>query len=435
MTRALIITPLRPPDPTRDHHGVYQRLRLFVQALRQVHDRVDMVHFVPSDRLGNAAEHQATEASGRFWGSAVGVRLLPLDQHPRTMWQAGLALLGLRYRGDYRPFLGPAPIAGLKALMKERPDVVFAHRLSIMEALGKVDDPLPPIFFDLDDVEHLVKLRAAANALRRSSRLQLRLESKALADAERRAIAAARLSFICSQSDRTRLDTAGFDTRTVAVVPNAVVMPAIMPRACDEPHALFLGNYGHPPNAEAAERLITVIWPLVRAALPTARLIIAGAQPEMIPSHREEPDGVEFTGLVEDLDALYARTRIVCCPLLNGGGTRLKLIEAASRGVPIAATHVAAEGLALRDGRDILLRDDDMGLAQACLALLTDDDLAASQAEAAFRTVSQLYQPPRIQNLILAAMSKALIVPHAPPHIDGGVRSPIRHLSADEVQL
>jgi glycosyltransferase involved in cell wall biosynthesis len=60
---------------------------------------------------------------------------------------------------------------------------------------------------------------------------------------------------------------------------------------------------------------------------------------------------VEFRGFVDDLSALYAETRIVCCPIVIGSGTRIKLVEAASYARPIVATRIGAEGLDFRDGR------------------------------------------------------------------------------------
>ena len=80
------------------------------------------------------------------------------------------------------------------------------------------------------------------------------------------------------------------------------------------------------------------VWPLIRKACPEARLIIAGNKPERIPSFASHPPGVEFTGFVEDLGQLYQRVGIVCCSILSGGGTRLKILEAAAYGKAIVST-------------------------------------------------------------------------------------------------
>src|SRR5690606_4142318 len=59
----------------------------------------------------------------------------------------------------------------LERLLAERPAFVIAHRLPVMDSLARLRDPLPPTFFDLDDVEHLVTLRG----LRRMGSLRERM--------------------------------------------------------------------------------------------------------------------------------------------------------------------------------------------------------------------------------------------------------------------
>jgi glycosyltransferase involved in cell wall biosynthesis len=360
--RCLVVTVLPPPDPLKDRHGVYQRLGMFVQSISTLGCTVEIAHFVPADHISTEYESAMSAVARDVWGVPVHVHLLPLNLDARRWWQTAQTPFGVRYRGDFRPYLGTAGLRGLGGLLDARPDIVFAHRLPAMEALRRTGHSAAPIFFDLDDVEHLVKLRAAAPP-RRFMLSRASVEAAALARAEHQAIRRASLTFICSSHDFQRLRQEGFRTERVAVVPNAVAIPQNVPSLTKTETALFLGNFGHKPNAEAAERLITRIWPRILAALPQARLIIAGDKPEMIPSFRENPEGVVFTGFVDDLAALYRESRIVCCPLTNGGGTRVKLIEAAAWSKPIVATAVAVEGLALRDGRELLVRDTDAALA------------------------------------------------------------------------
>ena len=79
---------------------------------------------------------------------------------------------------------------------------------------------------------------------------------------------------------------------------------------------------------------------------------------------------------VQDLDELYSSIRVVCCPLFSGGGTRIKIIEAAFYGRPVVSTSVGAEGLAFVDRNDIWLANSEADFAKACAALLEDNDLA-----------------------------------------------------------
>jgi glycosyltransferase involved in cell wall biosynthesis len=396
--RAVIVTLLRPPDPARDRHGIYRRLGMFLHGIKRVCEEIEIVHFARADDMAFAARISAE--SSAFWGTPVTLRLAPLNQQTRLWWQTGSVAFSLRYRGDFRPCLGSDQTRALSNILGTSPALVFAHRLPAMTALLRLRRMRSPIFFDLDDIEHRVKLRAAQTASSPFAKMHNLLEVPALLHAERRSIARAARTFVCSALDRAVLSELNFDVSRTVVAPNAVEVAEPRRRLSRSRSILFLGNYGYAPNAEAAERLITRIWPRLRASMESARLIIAGDHPEHIPSFARQPCDVEFTGFVDDLETLYARTRIVCCPICNGGGTRLKLIEAAAYGKPIVATPVAVEGLEFNHPRDILIHNDDHDLALACTRLLQDDALANALAAAAHRKARSLYSLADLPELI-----------------------------------
>lgn len=125
--------------------------------------------------------------------------------------------------------------------------------------------------------------------------------------------------------------------------------------------------------------------------MPEARLLIAGPNPELIPEFALNPANVEFTGFVESLHSLYKRSRVACCPILAGGGTRIKIIEAAAYAKPIVATTIGAEGLDFVNGQEIFLRDNAAGFAEACVKLLRDEELGKKLGLAARIKVASLY--------------------------------------------
>jgi hypothetical protein len=221
----------------------------------------------------------------------------------------------------------------------------------------------------------------------------------ALICGERRAVKLTRKAFVCSDLDRRYLTTR-WRLPGVVTIPNAVAMPATYGVDPASNSLLFLATYAYGPNSAAADFLIREVWPLIREACPDARLIIAGNKPERIPSFARHPPGVEFTGFVDDLDQLYRRVRIVCCSILAGGGTRLKILEAAAHGKAIVSTHVGAEGLELRDGVEIILRDGPAAFAEACIALLGDASRCERLGVAAREAVVCRYDRQQIVALI-----------------------------------
>ena len=214
---------------------------------------------------------------------------------------------------------------------------------------------------------------------------------------EYRAVRLAKLTFVCSETDRRYL-TNRLYLQNVVTVPNAVSIPEPQP-VTEEPTLLFLGS-PHVPNLFAAEFLIKCIWPCIYRKIPTARLVIAGLPPNKISKSCHSTPGVEITGFVSDLDGLYKRTRVVCAPILSGGGTRIKIIEAAAYGKSIVSTRLGAEGIEMSDGRELLLRDDPRSFAKACLKLLKDTALCKKLGDAARTTAVRYHDRNKVIQLI-----------------------------------
>jgi glycosyltransferase involved in cell wall biosynthesis len=187
------------------------------------------------------------------------------------------------------------------------------------------------------------------------------------------------------------------------VIPNAVETGPTIPVPAAHT-ALFLGSLLYPPNRNAAIYLMREIWPRVRRQVPEARLTIAGQNPEAVPGHDDPPAGVAFSGFVKDLGPLYAGTRVVCAPIFAGGGTRIKIVEAAAHGRPVVSTTLGAEGLELDDGREILLRDDPDSFAAAVVDLMRDAERARRIGEAARAAVERTYDRDQILGRIRAAI-------------------------------
>jgi hypothetical protein len=231
------------------------------------------------------------------------------------------------------------------------------------------------------------------------------LQIPALWWGELQAIRRADVTFVCSDGDQRYLADQ-WKLSGIEVVPNTVPIPE--PQSIvTEPTLLLLASFQYEPNFQAADFLIEEIWPHIYQARPDAKLLIAGREPQKIRSYSKNPTGVEFTGFVENLDLLYRRSRVVCCPILSGGGTRIKMLEAAAYSKPIVATAIGAEGLMMSDGQEFLKRNNPREFAQACLELLNNDlyceNLGKSAREAAIKYYDRSRILKKIQQYVLDA--------------------------------
>ena len=96
----------------------------------------------------------------------------------------------------------------------------------------------------------------------------------------------------------------------------------------------------------------------------------------MLALEEKYPGVVIVTGYVDDVRPYMQRAASCVVPLLNGGGTRLKILEALAMRKPVVSTSVGAEGLPLTTGREILIADEPESFAQAVLSLFKDSELS-----------------------------------------------------------
>jgi glycosyltransferase involved in cell wall biosynthesis len=388
MRTALVISRTFPPND-RIMWGTVLRLESQLEALARVVDRIECLLLIPEQMQFSAAEVRAhQERLKRRWPEKVSVQLAPVLRWPPadTRWQRyGPGI----FRFDAQQVSGGVGCEAARHVVREAlssaPDVILAHRLPAMSLLLKLRSVVgrTPVFFDLDDVEHLTFARRLLHFPAWPLERLLLLQVPRMLLTEVLAVRRSWSTFVCSEHDRNQLARLA-GARRIEVVPNSVPVPAGVRAGSAEPVVLFLGVMSYPPNAQAADTLVRDIWPAVRARVPDARLIIAGSGRELLRSYPGVDPSVTFTGFVEDLAALYAQARLVCCPIFYGSGTRMKIIEAAAYARAIVSTTLGAEGLAFENGRELVLRDGLAPLVEECVRLL-QDPLAAQQLGAAAR--------------------------------------------------
>ncbi|MEY3019210.1 MAG: hypothetical protein RLZZ272_194 [Actinomycetota bacterium] len=137
---------------------------------------------------------------------------------------------------------------------------------------------------------------------------------------------------------------------------------------------LFVGGFGHPPNVDAARWLVEAIVPELRALGVTERVVVVGSKaPSDVLALTDRELGVEVLGFVPDLAPVFARARVFVAPLRYGAGFKGKVVTAMEHGVPTVLTPIAAEGMGLTDGLDMVVADGAAEIAAAITTLLRDD--------------------------------------------------------------
>jgi glycosyltransferase involved in cell wall biosynthesis len=142
----------------------------------------------------------------------------------------------------------------------------------------------------------------------------------------------------------------------------------------DRRDIVFVGGYQHTPNIDAVQYFVKEIMPLLRRQLPHVRFYAVGSKPPAEIQALASED-IIITGFVEDLTPLLDKMRVSVAPLRYGAGIKGKIGTAMAVGLPVVATSLAAEGMSLTDGEDILVADGAEALADALARIYQDEAL------------------------------------------------------------
>lgn len=161
----------------------------------------------------------------------------------------------------------------------------------------------------------------------------------------------------------------------VRVTPFGIDVPAAVDPAREQPGlVLFVGNFTHPPNVDAASWLVADVMPRLRSLVPESRLLLVGGAADRI-GHLAAAD----ISVVADVDAVapyLEQASVVVAPVRTGGGMRMKVLYALAAGKAVVTTPRGAEGLVpVGSEAPFVIAGDADGIATAVARLLDDDRL------------------------------------------------------------
>lgn len=143
---------------------------------------------------------------------------------------------------------------------------------------------------------------------------------------------------------------------------------------------IFPGALTYAANFEAMAFFLSEVFPLIHGRRPGVRLYITGRTDGVALHRLPRCEGVEFTGYVEDIRPLIAQSWVCVLPILTGGGTRIKALEAMALGTPVVSTSTGIEGLEVRHGEHALVADEPAEFAEVVVQLLGDPALRSRLA-------------------------------------------------------
>ena len=323
---------------------------------------------------------------GFVTGEAKRERLEPLANSevvliPRHPGYAPLNLM--------RGLLGPTPIsvlnytsaammAELERLLRDQAfDAIQIEGVHLFAYVKQIRElaPRARLICDWHNIESELLERYAENAPSTARRFYARRTTALLRRLEHQLLQLCDAHTVCSDRERRILLKQAPSAR-IEVAGNGVDVEYFSEKPSGESSPrrslVFVGSMDYHANIDAALYFANEIWPQVRERRPDLEFVVVGSRPTAeVLALRNQP-GITVTGTVDDIRPYYRSALAVVVPLRVGSGTRLKVLEAMAAGTPVISTTLGAEGLATKDGDNILIADSPAATADHIARLQAD---------------------------------------------------------------
>jgi len=351
------ILQLCPRVPYPPHDGGAIAMYDVAAGLTQAGHRVTLLAI-------NTPKHRQPADALAHLGPNLRLVLVDVD----TAISAGKALKNLLFsRQPYNVERFMSPAVGeklLEILRTEKVDVVQLEGTFVAwyaELLGRQhrqDFRVPPLVLRAHNVEYTIWQMLARREASAPKKFFLATMARRLEKFERRYLRQFDAIAAITEADADRL-RALHCPEPIAFVPAGADLARLQPDPTirPQPRTLFMiGSLDWLPNQEGVDWLLREVWPAFHAEFPDVALHIAGRN---APAHllSLKADNVIMHGFVESAPAFMQQHGLMLVPLLSGGGMRVKIIEGMALGKAILSTRLGAEGIAVRDGHDIVVRD------------------------------------------------------------------------------
>lgn len=170
---------------------------------------------------------------------------------------------------------------------------------------------------------------------------------------------------------------------------------------------MFIGNFIHPPNYDAALFLLKDILPKIREKLLDIKCYIVGSNPPEEFFNLKDKDTI-ITGFVEDAKEYFRNVRLTVVPLRFSSSVRGKIVASLSHGTPCVTTTVGAEGMGFTNERDILIADNSDIFPECVVGLYQDYGLWQKISDSGISFIKENYSYSSGKEIIAGLMNEII---------------------------
>jgi polysaccharide biosynthesis protein PslH len=375
--------------------GVHLRSYYLLRGIAARHD-VDLLAFIQEPWLDvfYPSRQEGLEECARELGKLCrSVRFLPIDNLKRSGGKLRTAAEGLLCPTSYTIRWLQSAQAHAAFAEAARTPYSLVHFDTIGLAPFRAHFPGTPASLGHHNIESHMLSRRGEKEGNIAKRLYFLLEGARVRRYEARMAGEFDLHITCSELDCARLREVAPSARAVAV-PNGVDTEYFQPTQNDSsPRSIiFVGSLNWYPNVDAVQFLLREVWPEAKARHPDLRLDIVGsAPPSSVLSLAADLKDVRVHGFVDDVRPLMNAATLYVCPIRDGGGTKLKLLDAFAMEKCVIAHPVACEGINVSPGVNVQFADSAEAFVDAIDRLLSDAAKRFEMGRAARTLVVERY--------------------------------------------
>ena len=248
-----------------------------------------------------------------------------------------------------------------------------------------------PVVLDHHNIESHMLLRRADKESSKIKAWYYRQEGKRLKEYEKKACPNVSLNITCSKMDTVRLLDIASKSKCEDI-PNGVDEEYFYPveKRKPEHRLLFVGTLSWYPNSDAVHFIAQRIWPILKQ--DNIIIDIVGANPPQAALKLADNEAnFKVHGFVDDVRDYFTEASIFICPISDGGGTKLKVLDAMAMGKAIIAHPIACEGIEVEDGLNIVFAESPEDYVKQVKIILSDDHFRLSLGNHARTLVEEKY--------------------------------------------
>jgi polysaccharide biosynthesis protein PslH len=344
--RVLWVSHIIPYPPKS---GVHLRSFNLLRAVAASHE-VDLLAFIQEQWLRvfyESPEQGLDECEHALESFCQSVRFLPIEKlrRPGGKWRTALESLVLPSGYTTRWLQGKHAREAFMRAAQTKYDLVHFDTIGLAPFRLLFDCRTATLGHH--NIESSMLLRRASNESNVLKKAYFYNEGKRLQYYESKVAPTFNANITCSDLDSARLKQIAPAARTITI-PNGVDVEYFSPHAGETSAntLVFVGSLNWYPNVDAVLFLLREIWPVLKSRIPQLRLDIVGsAPPPQLIEMAASLEGVQVHGFVEDVRPYIQRAAVYVCPIRDGGGTKLKLLDAFSMAKCVVAHPIACEGI------------------------------------------------------------------------------------------